>query len=96
MFRLCCGKSLYWWRGLDPVVITRDSFDFDSVARLHVFFFTLIVVSPLTCVFLRTGYLSEISENILSLGITGVGSTASRSRHEMGQADGERTGVRCF
>lgn len=64
-------------RAMDPIVITQDALGFGSLSRLQVFYFTLIVVATLTYVFLRSGFLSEISDSILwLLGITGVSTAA--------------------
>ena len=64
---------------MNPISITQDALGFGSMSRLQVFFFTLIVVAALTYVFLRAGYLSEISDNLLILlGITGVSAAATK------------------
>ncbi len=73
------GRLRRWSHLLNPVVITQDAMGFGSTSRLQVFFFTLIVVATLTYVFLRAGYLSEISVNLLVLmGITGVSTAATK------------------
>ena len=63
---------------LNPLRFTQDGFGFASASRLQVWWFTMIVATTLTYVFLRAGYLSEISGDVLSLlGISAGGSAAS-------------------
>lgn len=68
------GAFKRWLRSLDPVVITQDGLGFGSTSRLQVFFFTMVLVTTLTYVFLRAGYLAEIPSDILPL--LGIGAVS--------------------
>lgn len=67
------------WQAWHPVVITQDASGRGSLSRLQIGFFTLIVLATLSYVFLRSGVVANISEDVLwLLGIAGLGSAAAQ------------------
>jgi hypothetical protein len=68
-----------WKATADPVVLTQDGLGFGSTSRLQLFFFMMVVAATLSYALMRTGSLSDISGDLLSLlGIGGVSATATK------------------
>ena len=69
-----------FWKSLDPVIITQDLFGFGSISRLQILYFTLVVAATLLYIFLRAGFLSEISSQLLYLlGIAAAGTALAKT-----------------
>lgn len=72
--------SKFNFKRFDPVVIASGKFGRASLVNLQVLWFSVVVFGLLVHVFLRTGALSPISEDILLLlGISAAGKTFSSS-----------------
>lgn len=68
-----------WWRCLDPVVMTSDSFDRASLSKLQIFFFVMLVGFGVTYSLVRTGTLSDLSDSIVFLlGVSAFGALGNQ------------------
>ena len=69
---------------LNPVYLTSDSRDKASLSQFQIFGFTLIVLWLLTFIVLRTGLLSDISQDVLLLlGISAGGAVGGKVADQM-------------
>lgn len=74
------GTSYSW----NPVYLTSDSNDKASLSQFQIFAFTLIVLWLLTFIVLRTGLLSDISQDVLLLlGISAAGAAGTKVANHM-------------
>jgi len=74
------GTSYTW----NPVYLTSDSHDKASLSQFQIFAFTLIVLWLLTFIVLRTGLLSDISQDVLLLlGISAAGAAGTKVANHM-------------
>jgi hypothetical protein len=71
-------KTVPWSRVFNLVWITRDSLGYASVSRLQMLFFTLVTLSLLSYIGMRTGFPPDVSSDVIVLmGIAAGGSVAA-------------------
>ena len=67
-----------FWEHLDPVVLTAGANGRGSATKLQILFFSIIVFGLMSYIWMLTGHMSGLSENVLLLmGISGFGATAA-------------------
>jgi hypothetical protein len=67
-----------FWRHLNPVVLSAGINGRGNASKLQILFFSILVFGLVSYMWMRTGHVSGISQNVLLLmGISGVGATAA-------------------